>query len=723
MPSSISLYKFQKQGIDFGVKKHGRVLLADEMGVGKTIQALCIAWLFKEDWPLCIITPASLKLNWRDEITKFFEGLMDPKSIFLVKEGKKEITKESKVIICSYEIAKNKTKELKDIGTNSVIADEAHYLKSAGTKRSKALIPFMQGCKRVILVTGTPAFARPQELYNLCQIIRPDVFTCFKSFGERYCDPKFNLFSRTTEYSGCKNAKELNFVLKSSFMIRRLKKDVLSELPSKVRQKIPVECDKAILKEIQKTWEQIKSGLSNVDELIEKIGSSEQSHAEALEQQAESKRLLQKIYSLTGKAKIGSVCKFIDDLLENDIKFLVFGHHIEILDKIEETLLKRDKGQSKYVRIDGSTSLNTRHEYVNQFNTDPNCKVALLSLTAASQGITMTSAFTVVFAEIHWTPAIMVQAEDRCHRLTQVNNVTCFYLYGDKTLDEELYKKVVKKYSTVSEILDGRVNHQSYDFQDSNSNSLANSLSIAQRISANSRNTNHTEMDEDLVEEVNENQKNEKDWPSLNSKFDYVEENITGKNGRLFKGKTKKDDPMQKNIMTFCTKRGEENSIEKLPSEEVPIMLLEETKENPINLEGEVEKNGSNGPGKRKFKAQKRRKSEEVKKQDKKKRKKPKSKRTKGELQPSQLEINPKGAPDFPFKLVPPIPIRFDSIPLDPPAPQTKKEFMEELRNCEMRLKDKKTKMMISLEPTEDVDDSQSEGPYSPCGPRVKKNK
>lgn len=533
---------------------HGRVLIADEMGVGKTLQALCVAWLFKEDWPLCIICPATLKLNWKDEILKFFQNNIDPEGIHVVKEGKKKLPKDCKIIIASYEIAKKKADELQMIGINSVIADEAHYMKNEWTARSKALVPLMQACKRVILLTGTPAFARPQELYNLCHIVRPDIFDNFKVFGERYCDPRINPFSRKLEYSGSNNLKELNYVLKSSFMIRRLKKDVLSELPSKVRQKIPIECDSGIISEINQVKEQLRRKKADVGDYFEKMGTSSsflqnsEGENDSQDPRSEVGALLQKLYMLTGQAKVNSTCKFIEDLLDNDIKFLVFGHHLEILTQIEETIKKKMKNGTSYIRIDGSTNLTTRHEFVKKFNNEDSCKVALLSLTAASQGITMTSAFTVVFAEIHWTPAIMVQAEDRCHRITQVNNVTCFYLYGDQTLDEELYDKVIKKFTTVSKFLDSK--QQSYDFQNSNSNSLANSLSVAHEISTKPQKlTKISESEEEAIEEVNELEEEQKEQREASfsfPKFDYVKSKPGKWNKQSRKPKETKED---KNIM------------------------------------------------------------------------------------------------------------------------------------------------------------------------------
>jgi len=120
------------------------------------------------------------------------------------------------------------------------IADEAHYLKNEQAKRSEFLVPYLSSRKRVILLTGTPALAKPKEIFNLISIVRPDVFVNFNEFGYRYCEPQRNPWSRGIEFNGCKNTKELHFILKDKIMIRRMKKDVLTQLPDKVRQKIIV---------------------------------------------------------------------------------------------------------------------------------------------------------------------------------------------------------------------------------------------------------------------------------------------------------------------------------------------------------------------------------------------------------------------------------------------------------------------------------------------------
>lgn len=133
----------------------------------------------------------------------------------------------------SYDLAARRAKELKNQNYNACIADEAHYLKSYDSKRSKELSPLITKCKRVVLVTGTPIINRPSELFNLLKILRPDVFFNFFNFSSRYCAPKVGKYGWDFKGSSC--LSELSYIMSKGIMIRRLKSEVLSELPPKRR--------------------------------------------------------------------------------------------------------------------------------------------------------------------------------------------------------------------------------------------------------------------------------------------------------------------------------------------------------------------------------------------------------------------------------------------------------------------------------------------------------
>ena len=141
---------------------------------------------------------------------------------------------------------------------NAIIADEAHYLKSKDAKRSKNLIPVLQNSKRVILLSGTPVLNKPVEIHNIMMIIRPDVTPSFKDFTNRYCNPKQGTYAM--DYSGSACCQELHNLLSSSYMVRRLKKDVLDQLPDKRRQSIAIEVDQKTIDKISKVLSDMRTG-------------------------------------------------------------------------------------------------------------------------------------------------------------------------------------------------------------------------------------------------------------------------------------------------------------------------------------------------------------------------------------------------------------------------------------------------------------------------------
>jgi len=415
-----ALYKFQVDGINFGISHHCRFLLADEMGVGKTIQAISLSYIYRDSWPVLIVCPGSMKYSWKGEIQTWL-GLKDHR-INIINSSRQRISAEAYFYIISYDLVKNILKKLKQMTFDFVILDEAHSIKNKDSLRAKKILPIAVRAKRLILMTGTPLLAKPLEGYPLLYALRPDLFCYFKKYAYRYCDPQPTPFGYS--WSGTSNTKELHWIL-STLMVRRLKKEVLNNLPPKRRQKVFIKADPDIIGEIKKVKTQIKGRKGTLD-----------------------------AYTMTGKAKIEGACEYISDLLDIDQKFIVFAYHYDMLNKIESLMKEK---HVEYIRIDGNTQQDKRYDYVKNFQHNENCKVAILSIVAASTGITLTSASLVIFAELTWTPSIMIQAEDRAHRIGQNNDfVDIKYLYGPETLDDFILDRLQKKLTIVSTTLDDK---------------------------------------------------------------------------------------------------------------------------------------------------------------------------------------------------------------------------------------------------------------------------
>ncbi|BFU23002.1 helicase, putative [Entamoeba histolytica HM-1:IMSS-B] len=427
------LKPFQVQGVEFGIRHNGRCLIADEMGLGKTLQAISIAQYYKTDWPLLVICPSSLRTNWKNEIVTNCKCYDDVVVMFSSKDLNKPW---GKVTIVSYEIAAKHAQEILDKQFKIVIADECHYLKNSQSKRCRELLPVLVNAEHTILLSGTALLSRPSELYPQMQALRFPIFSSFHNFGIRYCNAKVTQFG--WDYTGNSHLPELHILLSKFVMIRRLKEEVLSELPDKERMEVVIDIsqeDIIKMKDLRLAAEIQKKKLGDkVEKFTKQIQFVE-------------------LYNMTCTAKLKGVCSFLDKMIIEGKKLLVFGHHQEMLDGIE-TYIKENN--IEYIRIDGSTNASLRAKYVDRFQKEKRIRIAILSVTAAGTGITLHSADTVVFAELYWTPGVLRQAEDRVHRIGQKNDVRIFYLIGKQTVDDLIWPLLEKKLKISGETLDGK---------------------------------------------------------------------------------------------------------------------------------------------------------------------------------------------------------------------------------------------------------------------------
>ncbi|KAJ1485867.1 P-loop containing nucleoside triphosphate hydrolase protein [Baffinella frigidus] len=457
---------FQKEGVKFGLARGGRVLIGDEMGLGKTLQAIAVAATYIEEWPLLVVCPSSMRGMWEQEILKWLPTLVAEGEVNVIYTGKDEIDADSKVTIISYDLFAKMKDSIDGVGFRVVVADEAHYLKNAQAKRSSAITPVIKSADRAILLTGTPALARPVELFNLLNSLHPEMFDKFITFVYRYCDAHQGHFGLET--GGSSNLEELHLVLQTHAMVRRLKKDVLTQLPAKRRQRVFLQVQrlkKDVMTQLpakrrQRVFLQVSkedaihlnAQMGKLTALGESLGEgADENDAYAVKMQKQT--LIMKLYTETGKAKMNAVADYVKDMLDCGAKFLVFAHHIEVLDAIEAAVKTKKVG---YIRIDGSTPPRERQSRVADFQTKDTVRVAVLSVTAAGTGLTLTAAHTVVFAELHWTPGIMLQAEDRVHRIGQESAVNVHYLLAKGTCDDLIWESVSSKMRIVGRALDGK---------------------------------------------------------------------------------------------------------------------------------------------------------------------------------------------------------------------------------------------------------------------------
>ncbi|XP_058889852.1 DNA annealing helicase and endonuclease ZRANB3 isoform X2 [Acipenser ruthenus] len=430
-----------------------------KMGLGKTIQAISVAYFYKQEWPLLIVVPSSLKYPWIEEMEKWIPEL-NPDDINLI-DNKVDIGRisTSKVTVLGYGLLTSDAKTLVDALHKQkfqvIVVDESHYLKSRNAARSKILVPIVQKAARAILLTGTPALGRPEELFMQIDALYPRRFGTWIDFAKKYCNAHVRFFGQRRQWDsrGASNLDELHQRL-SKIMIRRMKDQVLTQLPPKIRQRIPFDLPKEGAKEATASFEEweklmraLDSGTTGTDNsFVEVMG------------------LITRMYKQTAIAKAGAVKDYIKMMLENEkLKFLVFAHHLTMLQACTEAVIE---AKVRYIRIDGSVPSSERIHLVHQFQNDPDTRVAVLSIQAAGQGLTFTAATHVVFAELYWNPGHIKQAEDRAHRIGQCSSVHIHYLIAKGTFDTVMWGMLNRKAKVTGSTLNGKKEHLKADVGD-----------------------------------------------------------------------------------------------------------------------------------------------------------------------------------------------------------------------------------------------------------------
>ncbi|XP_041663486.1 SWI/SNF-related matrix-associated actin-dependent regulator of chromatin subfamily A-like protein 1 isoform X2 [Cheilinus undulatus] len=316
-----SLMPFQREGVNFAVSKQGRLLLADDMGLGKTVQAICIAAYYRNEWPLLVVAPSSVRFTWAEAFRRWLPSLTADNINVVVKA--KDSLRSGLVNIISYDLLSRMDKQLPGNPFSVLIMDESHFLKNMKTARCKAALPLLKAAKRVILLSGTPAMSRPSELYTQILAVRPSLFPRFHDFGQRYCDAKQMAWG--WDYSGSSNLGELKLLLEECLMLRRLKSEVLSQLPSKQRKVVTVTIDGVNTR--------TKAALSAAAKQL----------AKGTHNKKEEKEALLIFFNHTAEAKLQAIMEYITDMLEcGREKFLVFAHHKLVLDHISGELGKKE---------------------------------------------------------------------------------------------------------------------------------------------------------------------------------------------------------------------------------------------------------------------------------------------------------------------------------------------------------------------------------------------
>lgn len=464
-PPGLDYMPFQKAGIRYALDRQG-VLFADEMGLGKTIEAIGVINADPAITSVLVICPKSLKLNWQRELERW---LTRPLSIG-VANGEWPTTE---IVILNYEALGKHKAAISKREWGMCVVDEAHYIKNRKAQRSQ----FVKGyepskkeaakgkepiepirARRHLRLTGTPIVNRPAELQNIVDDLNP----AFAGFGylKRYCNATQDRFG--WDFSGASNLDELQRRLRESIMVRRLKADVLTELPRKIRQVVELEPDstaarKAVAAE-GKYEEDSEERLSELRAAVELAkAESAESYEAAVARLRDAMQVdfteMARLRHETALAKLPQVIQYMTEVLEDDEdkKIIVAAHHHDVIDGIVAAAAEAGWGP---VVLTGRNTEAERLAAVDAFQGDPKVRVFVGGIQAAGVGITLTTSSHVIFAELDWVPGNMSQFEDRAHRIGQTETVLVQHLVLNGSLDARMAHMLVEKQRVIDSALD-----------------------------------------------------------------------------------------------------------------------------------------------------------------------------------------------------------------------------------------------------------------------------
>jgi hypothetical protein len=476
-PLPEEMFAFQREGA-LWLDTKGSGILAFDMGLGKTLTSIAII-----DTPAVVVCPASLRINWVREVTRWRPDLtvasvgvaeVQTKGGKKIKKLPSKITDEqlkADVVVINYDILKtDNLKKLVDRRPATLIVDESHYIKElklkwnrarrvhevakGGSARAGHVWTLAQSSARRILLTGTPMVnGRPYELWPQLNVVDPREWGSFFKYCQRYCDPQPVPGGRGTDFTGASNLSELHDRIQGKFLLRRTKDELADQLPDKQRRSILVSMDEATSKEYKRAaaeflkWVKDTGGVEAFDRAR---------RAEALNRLTTLRRL----------AAVGKTEAFIEQCMQHlqstGRPLIVMAHHREVTEAVTEALVQNGVKAAMYT---GSESAVRKAEIKDWFqdgkpaDAPPEARdyldVLVCSITAAGVGLTLTRAQDMFFAERTWRPYDLVQAEDRIYRIGQKNNATITYYDAAGTIDEYLAEMLVQKMRAAEEVING----------------------------------------------------------------------------------------------------------------------------------------------------------------------------------------------------------------------------------------------------------------------------
>lgn len=428
MPLLTRPYPFQAEAIAACTAFGGRCLLAMEPGLGKSLCAIGFA-LERGLESAVVVCPASIKWVWQEQ-WRLHAGVEAT-----VLSGRARAPDYSGVLVVNYDVLHDHLPYL--LGRRLIILDECHALCGRTTRRTKAVRQLCAGVPHVLALSGTPLVNRPAELWPVLNVLRPETFGGFYSFAHRFCAPKRSPFGGW-DYRGHANLDQLNELLLGTVMFRRRRREVMADLPAKIRNVVPLEMADAA------------SYLAAERDLVGWLAANE---PEKLSGALRSQGLARTghLKRLAARAKLPAVVGWVEGFLDSGRKLILFGHHLENLHAVAARFA------DECVLIEGATPERERQRRTQAFNGSESVRL-LVANAAAAAGWSATGCSDVAFMELQWQPGVHQQMEDRVvgiGRGAEGETPASHWLVGRDSIEVRICRIVQAKQRVLDAVLDG----------------------------------------------------------------------------------------------------------------------------------------------------------------------------------------------------------------------------------------------------------------------------
>ncbi len=435
---------YQIDAVRFAEESGIRCIIADEQGLGKTIEVLSLIKLHPAKLlPAVIVCPSSVKLQWMFEIHRIC-GSGKEFLTQVIQSGKERAMPGFQIYVVTYDILKKDDlfQFLPENTIKFVVIDECHRIKNHLSERAKAVQKIAKNIDHIIPMSGTPIKNNAGEYFTVLNIVDSRRFPHYQRYIDNYCDSYSNGWGQ--KIGGLKDAERFHEDTKD-IIIRRTKAEVLKDLPEKNRKFHHVELDPKLNKAYA-------AALQELEDLL--YGDDEEGFAKETNKIA----IMSKMRHITGISKVAECVDFVTEfLLSTDRKIVVFTHHQDVMDMLEMQLNKwcEEGGFGKTCCLRSALDGNQRAELVKKFKDESNNRIMLSIFT---EGLNLQFCSDAVILERQWNPANEENyAEDRFHRFGQLNNVDITYMIASGTIDEFFTEIVEVKRSISASVLDNKV--------------------------------------------------------------------------------------------------------------------------------------------------------------------------------------------------------------------------------------------------------------------------